>query len=158
MCGITTWLPSLAFSALIVLRISASSSVGRPSLRNRITLSEMYEQYTILRGHTWQRGKGTYAMVVCITGDMHGEGGCMAGGIVHGKGACNAGACMTGACVQERRPLKRVVCILLECNLTLVESCLLEMRFNPHDVRLMSHQSDCSFRDYTYIFDHYCCC
>ena len=104
-----------------------------------------------------------YAMVVCITGDMHGEGGCMAGGcmaggIVHGKRACNAGACMAGAHVQERRQLKRPVCILLECILSLVKSCLLELRFNPRNVRLMSHQSDCSFRDYTYIFDRHCCC
>ena len=145
---ITTWLPSLAFSVLIVLRISASSSVWRPSLRNRITLSGMYEQYTILGGHTWQRGgKGMCAWVVCIAGDMHGEGRAWQGeGIVHGKGACK-----TGTCVQERWPLKRAVCILLECNLTLVKSSLRE-------VRLMSHQSDCSFRDYTYIFDRYCCC
>ena len=45
-------------------------------------------QGVMARGHTWQ-GDNT-----------HGNGG------VHGKG---------GACVQEKRPLKRAVHILLEC-------------------------------------------
>ena len=90
---------------------------------------------------------------------VHGERGCKAGErIVHGTGACKAGAYMAGVYVQERRPLTWAVCILLKCNLTLVKSSLHEMRFNPRKVRLMSHQSDCSLRDYTDIFDRYCCC
>ena len=51
---------------------------------------------------------------------MHGKGGaCMAKGGTC-RGACIVG-CMArdvhgkGACVQGRRPLKQVACILLEC-------------------------------------------
>ena len=58
-------------------------------------------------------------------GDVHGKGACMARG-VHGRGACVGGgmhggghawqgACMAGGCMQERRPFKWVVRILLKC-------------------------------------------
>ena len=63
--------------------------------------------------HAWQpghmRGKEGYAWQrqgVCGKG-----GACMAG-------AWQRGTCVArGACVQEKRPLKRAVRILLECNL-----------------------------------------
>ena len=48
--------------------------------------------------HAWHRG-------------VHGRGAC-----VVGWGACMAGVCVAGACMSDRRrPLQRVVRILLEC-------------------------------------------
>ena len=72
---------------------------------------------------------------------MHGRGACMAG-VMHGGCVCGRGACMVGGCTargpawqgackvaglgcgrghawQERWPLQRTVCILLECILVL---------------------------------------
>ena len=76
----------------------------------------------------WSRGGG----------GMHGEGGMLGKEGMHGKGVCMVGgACVEEGecawqggmwhvwqgrtCMQERRPLKLAVCILLEC--ILVEKC-----------------------------------
>ena len=51
-------------------------------------------------------------------GGVHGEGACMAKGDMHGEG----GACVAkgrGCAWQERRPLQRMVRILLQCVLVL---------------------------------------
>ena len=48
---------------------------------------------------------------MCVAGGMRGWGTCMTGGCVHGGG----GACVVGRCMQDKRPLKRAVCIQLEC-------------------------------------------
>ena len=63
-----------------------------------------------------------------VHGRVHGggcawQGACVAGGMC---GACMVGVCMAGGmpdrggCIQERRPLKRAVRILLECILMLL--------------------------------------
>ena len=48
-----------------------------------------------------------------MVGGVHGKGVCLA----KGGGMCGEGGMHgeRGACVQERQPLKRAVCILVEC-------------------------------------------
>ena len=60
-------------------------------------------------------GGGAYVWQgVCVAGGMHGRGGAWWG--VCGQGACIAGGmCGVGNAWQERRPLQRPECILLEC-------------------------------------------
>ena len=55
-------------------------------------------------------------MGACMAGGMYGEWGCMWQGDFHGKwGMCGREWCAgQGACMLERRPLKRAVHILLE--------------------------------------------
>ena len=70
-------------------------------------------------GRAWQ-GVGMHGREwACMAG-----GACMTGG-VHGRGHLWQGirvwqrVCVVGACVQERRPLKRALRILLECILVI---------------------------------------
>ena len=62
----------------------------------------------------------------CVKNSVHSEGGMhgrgVHGGGVHGRRLCvtegyawQGGGVAEGLCMQERRPLKWVVCILLEC-------------------------------------------
>ena len=75
----------------------------------------------------------------CMVGVMHDGGmcgGCVCAGGHVWQGACMAGVYMVGACVtewgvhgrgrawQERRPLQRAVCILLECILVAITNSL----------------------------------
>ena len=59
------------------------------------------------RGHAWQGA--------CVAGghvrlgNMHGRGS------MHSRSHAWQGACVVGHTWQERRPLQRTVCILLEC-------------------------------------------
>ena len=57
---------------------------------------------------------GGHAWWGCVTGGMHGRG------CVWWGGCAWQGACVAGGCVwQERRPLQRMVRILLECILVI---------------------------------------
>ena len=62
----------------------------------------------------WMDG-GVHGSRVCIQGGVHGGGHAWQGvcgwGDMHGRGPCVAGG---RACMQERRPLKQAVRILLE--------------------------------------------
>ena len=61
-------------------------------------------------GGAYMTGGGLYGM-----GHVW-QGRCVWQGAICGKGACMAGGtCGRGVCVQEKRPLKRAVRILLEC-------------------------------------------
>ena len=77
-----------------------------------------------------------------MAGGVCGRGACMAGG-TYGGGACMAGGVWQAACMaggrtwqgrhgwQERRPLKRVVRILLECILIfLIKSAQMKISQN----------------------------
>ena len=79
-------------------------------------------------GHVWQRGMhdmGACVVGVCVVGACV-AGGCVWQGVMHGR-RCAWQGCMAigawqGVCVaggghawQEREPLQRTVCILLEC-------------------------------------------
>ena len=82
-------------------------------------------------GHAWQMGvhgnggharqRGACMVKGGVCGMRHAwrgvciAGACMAGGM-HGRGVCMA----VGCAWQERWPLQRTVCILLECILVLI--------------------------------------
>ena len=90
-------------------------------------------------------------------GSVHGRGGacvagrvCMAGEAVYMVGVCMGhacqGACMSGgmhgrrqalqgSCMQERRPLKWVLCLLLECILVSVLNLIIPTQFALHQLR-----------------------
>ena len=90
-------------------------------------------------------------------GSVHGRGGacvagraCMAGGLCawwecawgHAwQGACMPGGmhgrrqALQGACMQERRPLKWVLCLLLECILVSVLNLIIPTHFALHQLR-----------------------
>ena len=65
------------------------------------------------RGYVWQTGRVHDKEGHVWQGGMHGGRG------VHGKGVCMARG-QERACVHERQPLKRAVCILLECILVIL--------------------------------------
>ena len=70
----------------------------------------------------------------CIAGGMHGRGGCVHGGSVHG-GMHGRRHALQGACMQDRRPLKWVVYLLLEYILVSVSNLIITTHFALHKLR-----------------------
>ena len=67
-------------------------------------------------GHAWQGGH-VWGMGTCMA-----RGECVVEGVRGKRGGMHGREFGGGACVQERRPLKRAVRILLECILVITNS------------------------------------
>ena len=96
-------------------------SLGQGNVFTPVSHSVRRAEGRAWQGSAWQgggmHGRGRlHGRGVCMTGDVHGEGMCMAWLAWH---VWQGMRVWQGACVQEDRPLKRALPILLECILVI---------------------------------------